>query len=303
MSFELNQRKHLEDELTKIVRRELRDTARDLVSAGTEFDEVIHESRKSVKKVRAAAALLEQAGAKLPRKDRKRVKTSARALSRLRDSAAIIESFDRVRRHYPKQLPEHTYGILRRALVGARNRQEAQARHDDVISEAAERLAKTRKSAKAWASPSIGVSDMVGIITDSYRRSRKAMKRSRTTGQSATLHRWRKEVKTLWYQLRLAKPLLTGVGPLIASLKRLETDLGDDHNLVVLGATLRGCGELRPMRAELRKIEHLAARMRRPLRRRAFMIGRRVHSRQPQAFARWIRESSRKPGARRRAAA
>lgn len=93
----------------------------------------------------------------------------------------MIESFDRVRRRYPKQLPEHTYGILRRALVGARNRQETQAKRDDVITEAAQRLAKTRKSAKAWASPSIGVSDMVGVITGSYRRSRKAMKRSRAT--------------------------------------------------------------------------------------------------------------------------
>ena len=61
------------------------------------------------------------------------------------------------------------------------------------------------------------------------------MKRARVTGQSATLHRWRKELKTLRYQLRLARPLMTGIAPLVAYfLKRLETALGDDHNLVVL---------------------------------------------------------------------
>ena len=42
----------------------------------------VHESRKSLKKVRAVAAFLTQAGAKLPRKDRKRLKSAARALSR-----------------------------------------------------------------------------------------------------------------------------------------------------------------------------------------------------------------------------
>jgi CHAD domain-containing protein len=127
MSFELHQRKHLEDELAKIVRRELRNTVRALTtSTGTAFENEVHESRKSVKKVRAVAALMEQAGAKLPRKDVKRLKSAASALSRLRDSAAIIESLDRVRRRYPKQLPEHTYGILRRGLVGARDRQQAQ---------------------------------------------------------------------------------------------------------------------------------------------------------------------------------
>ena len=153
MSFALNQRKHLESELKKIVRRELRDTGRALTGGGTAFEELIHESRKSVKKVRAAAAFLEQARAKLPRKDHKRLKSAARALSRIRDSAAIIESLDHVRRRYSKQLPEHPYGILRRGLVHARNRQEARAKRDGVVAKAAEQLAKTRRSAKAWRSP------------------------------------------------------------------------------------------------------------------------------------------------------
>ena len=292
MSFELHQRKHIEDELTKIVRQQLRNTAHALTtSAGSQFRSAVHESRKSVKKVRAVAAFLTQAGAKLPRRDRKRLKSAARALSRVRDSTAIIDTFDRVRRRYPKQLPEHTYGILRRGLVAARDRREARAQRDGVVAEAAERLEKTRKSAKKWTSPSIKWSDMIAIVAASYRRSRNAMKRARVTGQSATLHRWRKELKTLWYQLRLARPLTTGVAPLIAELNRLETELGDDHNLVVLAATLRGCRDLRSMRAEMRQIDRLAARMRQPLRRRAFALGRRLHVRKPEAFARWLRAS------------
>src|SRR5262249_24892423 len=122
-------------------------------------------------------------------------------------------------------------------------------------------------------------------------RSRNAMKRARLTGQSATLHHWRKELKTLWYQLRLARPLMTGIAPLIAELERLETAVGNDHNLVVLGATLRGCRSLRSMRAEIRQIDRLARRMRQPLRRHAFGFGRQLHGRKPKAFARWLRAS------------
>jgi CHAD domain-containing protein len=292
MSFELHQRKHIEDELTKIVRQQLRDAAHALTtSAGSQFRSAVHESRKSVKKVRAVAAFLKQADARLPRRDRRRLKSAARALSRVRDSTAIIDTFDRVRRRYPKQLPEHTYEILRRDLVAARDRSEARAQRAGGVAGAAERLEKTRKSAKQWASPSIEWPDVIAIVTASYRRSRNAMKRARVTGQSATLHRWRKEVKTLWYQLRLVKPLTTGVAPLIAELNRLETELGDDHNLVVLGATLRGCRDLRSMRAEMRQIDRLAARMRQPLRWRAFTLGRRLHVRKPEAFARWLRAS------------
>ena len=149
MSFELHHRKHIEDELTKIVRQQLRNTAHALTtSEGSQFRSAVHESRKSVKKVRAVAAFLTQAGAKLPRKDRKRLKSAARALSRVRDSSAIIDTFDRVRRRYPKQLPEHTYGILRRGLVAARDRSEARAQRDGVVAEAAERLEKTRQVGK-----------------------------------------------------------------------------------------------------------------------------------------------------------
>jgi CHAD domain-containing protein len=303
MSFELHGRKYIEDELTKIVREQLRNTAHALTtSAGSQFRSAVHESRKSVKKVRAVAAFLRQAGAKLPRRDRKRLKSAARALSRLRDSTAIIDTFDRVRRRYPTRVPEHTYGILRRGLVAARDRSEARAQRDGVIDEAAEHLKQTRKSAKQWTSPSITRSGMVAIVAASYRRSRNAMKRARATGRSATLHRWRKELKTLWYQLRLASPLMTGVAPLIADLKRLETELGDDHNLVVLEATLRACRDLRSMRAEMRDIDRLAARMRQPLRRRAFALGRRLHVRRPEAFARWLRASFEQARPRRTAA-
>jgi CHAD domain-containing protein len=292
--FELHHRKHIEDELTKIVRRQLRNTAHALTtSAGREFGSAVHESRKRVKKVRAVAAFLTEAGAKLPRRDRKRVKAAASALSRVRDSTAIIDTFDRVRRRYPKQLTEHAFGILRRGLVAARDRSEARAQRDGVVAEAAEQLQKARQSAKTWTLPSIKWSGMIAIVADSYRRSRNAMKRARATGQSATLHRWRKELKTFWYQLRLAGPLMTSVAPIIAELKGLETALGDDHNLVVLAATLRGCRDLRSMRAEIRQIDRLAARMRQPLRRRAFALGRRLHARKPEAFARWLRAQAR----------
>ena len=227
VSFELHQRKHIEDELTKIVRQQLRNTTRALTTtAGSQFRSAVHESRKSVKKVRAVASFLKQAGAKVPRRDRKRLKSAARALSRVRDSSAIIDTFDRLRRRYPKQLPEHTYGILRRGLVAARDRSEARAQHDGVVAEAAGRLEKTRKSAKQWTSPSIKSSDMIAIVAASYRRSRNAMERARMTGQSATLHRWRKELKTLWYQLRLARPLMTGVAPLIARTQTIGDRTG-----------------------------------------------------------------------------
>jgi CHAD domain-containing protein len=295
VAFELKQRKHLEEALRKIVRRQLRNTAAGLRDAGDDSGPAVHEARKSVKKVRAAVEVLEQAGASVPRQDRRRLKRAAQALSRLRDSAAMIDTLERVRRRYPAQLPEHTYGILRRGLVNARDRMAVRARREGVIGDVVERLEKTRRAAKTWTADRIGRSEFFGVIADSYRRSRKAMTRASDTRQAATLHRWRKAAKTFWYQLRLARPAIGGAAPLVADLKRLETMLGEDHDLVVLVAAMRACRDLRSSRAAIRQVQRLTVRMRQPLRRSAFELGRRLHNRKPRAFARWIRASSQRP--------
>ena len=75
MSFALHRRKHIEDQATKVIRHQLRDSAHTLAttSAGSQLRSAVHESRKTIKKVRAVAAILKEAGAKLPRKDRRRV--------------------------------------------------------------------------------------------------------------------------------------------------------------------------------------------------------------------------------------
>jgi CHAD domain-containing protein len=290
MSFEVHQRKHIEGELVGIARRQLRRGTealkqRDARTLGT----CVHEARRSVKKARAIVTTLRDAGADVTRKERRRLRKASRQLSGLRDSAAIVDTFDRLRKRYPKRLAEHTYGILRRVLLEARERQEECARHDGVLERVANQLDKTRAHAKRWEVPDLDVRALIDVVAVSYRRSRRAMKRARRTHLSATLHGWRKELKTTWYQLRLVKPLARGVAPIVASLKRLETDLGEDHNLVVLAATLRSCSEVKAMSAEVRQIDALAARMRQGLRTRAFAMGARFHRRVPDAFASWLR--------------
>ena len=293
MAFELHHRKHVDKELERIARRQLGRASHMLAtSSASTFETAVHESRKSVKKVRAILNVLEQSGAKIPGKDKKRLKRAGRELSALRDATAIVETFDRVRRRYPTRLSEHTYRVLRRGLVRAGKQLEHRARHDGVAAHAARQLDKTRKAAQRWTTPGFDQPELFAAITASYRHSRTAMKGAGESRRSAAVHGWRKELKVLWYQLRLVNPLTTGIAPLVGQLKRLETELGEDHNLVVLGATLRGCRDLRSMRAEVRQVAQLARRMRPPLRTRAFALGRRLHRRKPGAFGRWLCRSS-----------
>jgi CHAD domain-containing protein len=290
MAFKLHQRKHIEDELRNTARRQLRRGSealqqRDARTIGTS----VHEARRSLKKARAVITTLREAGADVPRKDRRRLRKASRELSGLRDSAAIVDTFHRLRKRYPKRLAEHTYGILRRALLEAREQGEGSARRDGILDHVANQLNKTRANAKRWKAPALDVPALIDVVAVSYRRSRRAMKHARQTHLPAALHGWRKELKTLWYQLRLVKPLTPGVTPLVADVKRLETELGEDRNLIVLAATLRACSELKAMSAEVRQIDTLAVRMRQGLRRRVFAIGARLHHKKPRDFASWLR--------------
>jgi CHAD domain-containing protein len=290
MSFELHERKHIEDELRKIARRQLRRASEALQqTGGRTVGTKVHEARRTVKKARAVTKTLREAGADVPRKDRRRLRKVSRQLSGLRDSAAIVDTFDRLRRRYPKRLPEHTCGILRRTLIEARGRQERRARRDGILDRVASQLDKTRTDVRRWTMPALDLPALIEVATASYRRSRRGMKRARELRLSATLHGWRKELKTLWYQLRLVKPLTQGAAPLVRDLKCLERELGEDHNLVVLAATLRGCQELKAMRGEVRRVDALAARMRQGLRKRAFALGVRLHRKTPRAFGSWLR--------------
>src|SRR5881397_3659292 len=134
MSFELHQRKHIDDELRSIARRQLRRASEALKQSDARaFGTSVHDARRSVKKARAVVKTLRAAGADVSRKDRRRLRKASRELSRLRDSAAIVDTFDRVRKRYPKRLAEHTYGILRRALLEARERGEGSARRDGIL--------------------------------------------------------------------------------------------------------------------------------------------------------------------------
>jgi len=176
-------------------------------------------------------------------------------------------------------------------LVTARDRREARAQRDGVVAEAAERLEKTRKIGKTVGMP---FNHMVWPDCDRRRLVWSESQRDETGaryGAVSDAAPLAQRAENPLVSAAPARPLMTGVAPLIAELNRLETALGDDHNLVVLGATLRGCRDLRSMRADMRQIHRLAARMHQPLRRPAFALGRRLHVRKPEAFARWHRGS------------
>ena len=248
-------------------------------------DEAIHDARKRIKKVRA---VLHLAGSDLT-DDRalKHLRRGSHALSPLRDMDAMIEAARTLR---PSRRAGQTTlaGVINRQLTAEKTRLNTTARRHAVRAETARVLDRLRRDARDWHWKHIDDARLAKAIKRCYKRARNAMNDARTERQEERFHNWRKRVKTLWYGLRLLEDRAPRLRRSIADLKRLETWLGDDHNLIVLqehftSATSKSGPRLRVDVALLTDRQH------RELRRKALALGSRLLAPPPKIFAQRLR--------------
>lgn len=300
MSFALKPGKSIGRQLKRIARTELGSASERLLQ-NPRTDDDVHEGRKSIKKVEALTTLLDQIGFAPPRKDVERLRAARRALSRLRDADAIIETFDHVRSRFADRIPEHTAAMIRTHLTRRKSQVIRRARAGaGSLVRTGKTLRMIRRSVKRWAAPSIHLSDLPRLLRRSFRASRKTMKRARKRGRAPDFHAWRKRVKILGYQLRLTERLVSGLSTQIEEFKELQTALGEEHNLVVLRTTLTRDRGLRHIGSEIKRLRTMSTALQEELRRGALVLGARLHRSSPKEFAKDLRRRLRPKGTPRR---
>ena len=297
-SFAFKPGKSIRRELKRIARKEL-GRAADRLNHEQRDDEDVHEGRKSLKKVEALSALLEQVGSAPRRKDLKRLRETRRALSRVRDRRAIIETFDRLRSRLADRLPEHTSALIRAHLARRKSATMRRARASaGTLARAGKAVRKLRRAAGQWSPPSIELSDLPKILKHSYRASKRAMKRARRRGRAEDFHGWRKRVKSLWLQLRLVERLAASLSARIEQFKELETSLGEEHNFFILRNELRHDRGLRQIRSHIDDLSAMSTAVEEELRRGALVLGAGLFTMSSKAFAKDIGRRLRRGGAR-----
>ena len=134
-----------------------------------------------------------------------------------------------------------------RRIAGALKRRKTRvidtAEHEQVESRAVRKLRRARRSLRSLDWDDVKFAGLSSELRLAYKRARGAMGDARKTGSDEDFHEWRKQIKALWYTLRLLEKRVS-VGSQLASLERLETWLGDDHNLAVLQAQIAAADRL-----------------------------------------------------------
>ena len=254
-------------------------------------DEGVYNGRKSIKKTRALLELVRPELGRQYRQQRRRLRSAAHPLSQERDAKILLETFETVHAHHRAALAPAAWTALRQLLEEPAVETTLRVVNRETISCTIDALDRVRADSRRWTRKVDGFRALRSALKRSFTRARKAWRRARTDPTAANLHRWRKRVKTHWYQTRLVEPAAPGrLSPYLASLHELETWLGNHHNLVVLAGRIRA-SELPPeLRRDAARMCALIDRQLRDLRRKALARGAQVYAEHGRGFARRIEE-------------
>ena len=239
MAYEFKGRKAVGTQLARVVAKEF-DRALEEVGGSQIVDrtEAVHEARRRVKKIRAVVRLLQRDLGKDHRILNRQLRTIAHQLSSLRDVDAAVEMMQSVRDRYPRLVTPSIFAAVQRGLL-ARKRGTVEHLHPDhLLPRVARELRRLAKAMPRRIRRVGGYTSVRAGMLRAYRRARNAMASVNANPDDMRFHLWRRRVKDHWYHVRLLEGLNAHANARGRGLKRLEAWLGDDHNLVLLRATI-----------------------------------------------------------------
>ena len=289
MPFRLRPTESIADGLRRLAREELSSISKHLDGAAPPRDDAIHEIRKSVKKTRAILQVVGADNGRGLAKSATRLHAINRRLSALRDADVMLETLHTLRIKDRRILNRRCFARAHRRLSSHNTAVVKAAGRKGTWQRVGQSVRKVRQDAKQWKPRHRQFGSLAVSIRLAHQRGRKAMARARKSQRAADFHEWRKEIKALWYELRLVE----GFGPRIRrdvkALHRAEEWLGNDHNVVVLCDTLSKDAPQGDSRIDLDRVRLVGDRYQCQLRTKALASTTRMYARAPREYANSVR--------------
>lgn len=214
----------------------------------------IHETRKTIKRLRALLHLVRDSlGETGFQAANGRLRQISQRLAPLREADALLELTESLK---SEPLPPVFYQVEGWLLENQTNIRQQLLVEDDVPAAAAAEIRAVQADLDRLVLPEGRFELLAGGARRVYQQGQRRMARAYSAGDSPELfHDWRKRVKHLWHHLELLTPLWPLLFlPLGEECHRLSDILGDAHDMAELhhlltGPTLPigGVDELRPL--------------------------------------------------------
>jgi CHAD domain-containing protein len=267
---------------------------------GTDLDKAVHETRKSIKRLRSVLRLVRfEIGERPFRAENAILRDTARMLAPIRDGAAMVHAVVDLRQEFGPHLAEDAMLALEDKLAERHRRRRQHALDDEsLFPRVMANLTSARARFASWPVEGDPAADLYGRqpirhrfdsigpgLGATYGRGRKAFDRAAASPTSENLHEWRKSVKYLRHQMELLEPVYPEVMASYArSLDTLGETLGADHDLAVLLALVSDIPDVAADPVERALVAALAQHRRRALQSAALVMGRRAYAETPGLF-------------------
>jgi CHAD domain-containing protein len=273
--------------VNRIARRRIAKAIKSLESSNPS-DVTVHAARKELKKARAALRLVRDSlSDSTYRRENAALRDAARPLGEVRDGKVLIQTLDDLVGRGGARARKLPLDGLKRALRS--DRADARKRVLNGANAVRPQRAALRGSyerAAQWSCDQQEWSVIGAGLKRTYRNGRKSLAAAQSKCSVDNMHEWRKQVKYLWHQLQLLRPLWPGmIGALADQAHKLAEYLGEHHDLAVLQEKVREHKEAISSDTATRALNDLIGRRREELRGKAFVLGHRIYEESPKAFA------------------
>jgi len=236
----------------------------------------VHGARKEIKKLRALFRLVRgEVKVSTYRKGVKALRAAADCLAAARDARVMLKAFEKLAGPSARQ-----FAGIERALERHARREARQFRRDDSVALAERMLRKTSRRVGKLKIKATGWAAIAPGLKQSYQRGREDFRLVRRQPAAEHFHKWRKQVKDLWYYFSLLRPARQAM---TGDLELLGEQLGEDHDLFLLQQFI--AKERAAKTGEVKKMNRLIASRQKRLRAAALRLGARLYAEPPAAFA------------------
>jgi CHAD domain-containing protein len=261
--------------------------------SGEPLGVAVHETRKSLKRLRATVRLArDELGDEVYRRENAAFRDAGRRLAGARDSQVLLETLDALSERYPDQAPRARFVRYRKTL--AEEHAAAQRRLQDgaAIGEVLGALRAARARVAGWPLEREGFDALAPGLRRIYRRGRgefRAARREDPGGER--LHELRKRVKDLWYASQIVGPASPKKTRKIARrAHELSNLIGEDHDLAILAQRASERGDQFDDDAAVRELARLIERRRSRLQREAMGLAQRLFRKKPGKLVRPVKQ-------------
>lgn len=247
-------------------------------------DAAIHDARVCFKKLRALLKLIrDELGKGVYQQENAGYRDAGRRLSSVRDSAAMLESLDKLAERFDDQLAPDAFAGTRTFFK--RTKSKRQTEKKKALSEAAKLIRTAQQGIASWSIKDDDFSALRPGLERIYKQGRAGMKRAYAAQDARHFHEWRKTVKNLFFQLRILRPIWPDViGEWAGELKKLARYLSEDHDLALLHNRITGHVNDTVDVKEIEVLVSLINQRREELQMKARPLGERIYTEKPKAF-------------------